>query len=434
MKRKVEVYCSIKGTTGMSSILYNTNSRLLSRYHRKAKLSTQLKHDENEDEPYTSPYDKDSKDYLVSLCCSAYPQVIHRNIQELSPTKLSIHAFFALIFKNFVTSWYGTKIPTADAQFMAELFSLIERLLNYLNTKHDTDFASLICDDWAMLLSQHIRIMRKVVSQDLGYAEFNKLCLYDNRYPRVIVSKITGPLDNGSELQRTFLEALIGDLLLSKVLERIVEPFILMEIIASICNKLLLEVEEKPVSALDRIRKWAWSFSHGIAYMTSMNNTTEPAPGRPFVYKYIFTLFKHAFQLESRKPLFYSGTKFIQKYAARSSTLNHILGNMFNNLLKTKFLNPQTISIMFIQLRHVLFPNDNKMGPGKVPPTEEEFELLKKQCEESISRVCIKHRLYQLLGITDDDISAFVKAICWDKYMNRFILHRLLDCVIAHIS
>ena len=107
---------------------------------------------------------------------------------------------------------------------------------------------------------------------------------------------------------------------------------------------------------------------------------------------------------------------------------------MFNNLLKTKFLNPQTISIMFIQLRHVLFPNDNRMGPGKVPPTEEEFELLKKQCEESISRVCIRHRLYQLLGITDDDISAFVKAICWDKYMNRFILHRLLDCVIAHIS
>lgn len=82
----------------------------------------------------------------------------------------------------------------------------------------------------------------------------------------------------------------------------------------------------------------------------------------------------------------------------------------------------------------MLFPNDNKLGPGKEIPVGGEF---KKFVDASIEKQwqSIRSRwVNQVLGIDRSGIQELNEVITKDKRCNRLLVIRILDCLLAQTS
>lgn len=428
----------------MSAILYNSNSKLVSIYQRKHKITSSHELFNKQDLPFQSNNKIDSTAYLQELCLDAYPTSISRQIFQLPDWKLSIHSFFSLIFKNFILTWYGTKIPTKNDDFLKLLFTSLENILDYVDNLN-LDWELILCEDIPFILEKHFTIMKQIVSENLTFNDFQKLYLYKNEYPDIIVSKLLASSENGSQIEKEFFKSLLGSLILDKIIGKIVEPFILIDGITSICKKVSksqsndakVNIGADDQSFSRKIEYVLRTISHLIAHMSSSVNKSFTSFNKinqiPFISHYIFTVIKRTFRLDSRKPFLYYICKITQWGIYRVNLINHILQNIFNNIVLNKIITKQVVICSFIKLRHLLFPHDNLLGPGKEVPSPEKMMQLENECVQSIKTVCSNFKFTNFLNITDEEICLFVKCISRDKEMNKFVVHRIIDYMINKI-
>lgn len=188
----------------MPTILYNTNSSLITKY-RRPNASNQYKgflskkghtrlnskssgdiwekdcsHTKNSgnDVSFESEFEKDSVEYLRDLCFSIYPNSLHQKIRSIEALPdLQVNTFIALIFQNFVKSWYGIKIPTDDSKFLTELYNLVQDLITYLKSSK-INYHALLLDYIPCLLSSHLKALNdSSQNNDLVYEQYCKLTL-----------------------------------------------------------------------------------------------------------------------------------------------------------------------------------------------------------------------------------------------------------------
>ncbi|AET39264.1 Nvj3p Ecym_4188 [Eremothecium cymbalariae DBVPG len=429
----------------MSNILYNANSKLVSKYQKKSVLATTVRPLLNQDKPFQCVHAKDSREYLMALCCDIYPAALHPTIKIMSNWELSVQALFSLFLKNFVKSWYGDKIPTTDDELIVILFQLCNRLIKHIDSS-TVDWLQILCSDIPFVLDRHFKIMSRVVHEDLNYSDFLQLYLYKNQYPGCIVQKLTEPLRNESRLQQTFLSGLVGDLLFDKVANKVAAPVILLDIIQSTCDKLLQEngkTQEIPASSLTLITRSELLLrkgSHFVSYLTSAfssktsQSTLHGNQHIPCAHLYLFTFIKNILLLDRRKPVLYSLLKLCQSTVDSYNPLNHMMVNFINNIINQKVLTSSRGFEALKSLRHTLFPNDNKLGPEKVEPTEEEMIKLRCKCVNSMWDVCTKYRLSKFLAVTKQDLEIFMEALCKDIRMNRFLICRLSEYLLTQLA
>lgn len=91
------------------------------------------------------------------------------------------------------------------------------------------------------------------------------------------------------------------------------------------------------------------------------------------------------------------------------------------------------MSALWLKMRHLLFPHDNKLGPSKEVPTVEEFEQMKKDASLGLQRVARLINANMILGITDVECDSFIAALTYDKNMNKFMLQRLIDYLVTSL-
>ncbi|AAS54356.1 AGL135Wp [Eremothecium gossypii ATCC 10895] len=419
----------------MSSILYNANSRLVVKYQKKYQLATSSleSEDEGQDEPFSSTHPKDSREYLLDLCCNVYPKHLSSRLQTLPDWSLAIHALVALLFKNFVKTWYGEKIPTTDDALLVLLFDICDETIKNIHAS-EVNWSQILWNDIPQILDSHMGAMSQVMTEHLTYSEFEQLNLYKGQYPGCLVAKINEISHNRSELQRAFLDGFIGDLILGKIVSKTVAPFILIDIIRSTCDKLLLIHDvEVTVHVEADLKSRIWSKITKAFKLIQDEQVPDMKAAVPIGHSYIFTFFKNMFSLERRKPTVYSLVKAVQILVDKVYPFSYLALKLVG-CVNRAILNNSTIQHASIAFRHALFPKDNKMAPGKLEPTEEEFLILKVECIKSLWNVCAKYRLPTVLGLKKQDVEDFVEAICYDARMNQFLIYRISECLLGRLT
>lgn len=418
----------------MPAILYNANSSLVSRFHRKVKSRGDQSLNEPGKTRFLSAFEKDTLEYLRELCCSVYPKQIHVQLEACDSAKLAAHAFFALVFKNFVCSWFGPKIPSTDPEFLCELYFIIDRLLSHFE-EHTIEWELLLLDDIPLLLTQHLRAVRRA-ERDNWCDEARTKALLDPDYDRDRVSSyICSLLESESQLQKTFMRSLFEDLLCDRILHSIADPSLVLELVNKVARSLACPASALPKAPNEKnSQSWRQRLASFRASASSENNQQPPTNSKPFLHRYVFTFVKCFTAFERRKPLLYAFCKYCQALTARRSLVNRTLRNLFYNFVRTKLVSVSRVSDLFLTLRHAVFPNDTTMGPPRVPLDDEQKNWLRLEGEENILKFLERLKFTSIFGLEREDVRSFVMAISLDQEMNALLLERLMACFVAHAS
>ncbi|CCF56905.1 hypothetical protein KAFR_0B06090 [Kazachstania africana CBS 2517] len=436
----------------MPNVLYNNNSNLirrfqrssLSRQHRlKVSQKASLKknahnNDPEEDIPFESQFGKNSEAYLRELACSIYPSSLHKSICSLSSyPDLQIHVFVALLVKNFINSWYGTKIPAKDDQFHNEIFSIIQRLLGSVRN-NNIDFELLLLDDLPYIIANHLMTLQicktKTTNKQLIYQQYCRINLLDEaRYPYTISNVIQDSLNSHSTLQIAFIDSLLNQLLLGRVADSAMEPYYVIRLLAKISKK--INDQKSKVNKNKVQSRFPSNFNSVYKYFRFLFDRRKEYNekiARQFSERYIFSfLLCDVLHLHLRKPILY----FLFKMILSIPVVNFILKDVFGRyLVENTIRNKIFIGGSMNFLRTTLFPNDNSMGPRTIIPTGLEFELIKVDCSDEMWKACLTLKLNYLLGLRKDDIIFLVDLICVDKSCSKLLCFTLIDCILAHLT
>lgn len=441
----------------MSTILYHTSSSLVPKFQRHNLLRQQREvtpgssgsaHDEGAegrssvegDTAFKSGLPRNSDGYLQELCCSVYPTSLHQRIRELDSTvDLPLQALMSLVWQNFVTSWYGVKIPTCDDRFLVQLFDLVELIAVRLKSTN-LECEPFIADDLPAILSEHLQAMRVCVREDDALHRYCQLTsLEEGYYPQVLTNCVLASVPGGSTLQTTFLQALFNELLMGKIMDRVSEPYFALSGIRKLCRKLHASGQGKDnqpkVGPVDRIKNWIATAGRTIALMNSMDKSTKKVLELPLAYSSAFTfIFVDLLRLPARKPYLYAVGRTLQYWSAKSKSVDAVFQNLFFNLIKQRLSRQTNTHRMLILLREVLFPEDNKIGTGTVIPEGDEFRAFKRACADELWQTAQAYRLDSALGVQEKDVTEIIEIICRDKRCNKLLAFRIIDALLARTS
>ncbi|EDO16401.1 hypothetical protein Kpol_1030p9 [Vanderwaltozyma polyspora DSM 70294] len=448
----------------MSTILYNTSSSYLQKYQKsniyrkqgransplsqrtqeasieESDIATQL-------DQFASKEKKNSDEYLRELCLSIYPTSIASEIIDLNPhLELKIHAFVSLLIKNFIKSWYGSKIPTHDVQFTVELFNLTKQVIDYFNTSV-IDFESLITDDIPLLLSHHIKNISEILKQENEDGLFKPYCesihYSENYYPEVITSHLLNLSNSDSMLEYAFLNSLFNDLLFGRVLDNISEPFYILHGINKISEKYLNKKDIqsnkwfklKQLLIRFNLTYWKLKLLQVINFIKSLTNISRiHTPSRTFLDRYLLSLiFIDILQVDAKKPILYSMAKYFQFWLISIPFLNFALDYHIHNLFIRQIINKSACSQIFILLRELIFPNDSTMGPPREIPIGEEYDQLKQTCISNLWQVIRINNLDNVLALTHTDVDNFITIITASKDCNKILIFQIVDSLLTYI-
>ncbi|SCU96843.1 LAFA_0G08394g1_1 [Lachancea sp. 'fantastica'] len=402
----------------MSTILYNANSTLVSRFQRKVKLRNELNQDYNDETSFESQYAKDSPEYLQELCKSVYPACLHASFERMPFSTLSVHAFVALVFKNFIKSWFGPKIPSEDPEFLCEVFALVQRLITHIES-HEVHWEQFILDDVPLVVFEHYQLLKTsglVYSRKTG--------------PSTTANYICSLLHSDSTLEHTFVKSLYEHLLCGKILHSIAEPYLILEILNKAIQFKLQKSGSKSSSLVGKVCAIL-----GVVRSALNSQLRRPSQlQQTFAHRFLFSCLRRLTKFEQRRPLLYCLFKYGEAAAAKVPAIDKILYCLFQKCVHDKIASGPQIGRLFLSLRRLIFPSDTVMGPPRPILDDHQKKLLREECEQNIQQFLLLYKLDGLVGLTATDASNFVDVVIADHDANANLLERLLTCTIAHIA
>lgn len=422
-----------------------------------------------QDPPFISSYPKNSTPYLKDLCFSIYSKSIHYQINNLgsfNDGSLEFNALLALIVKNFINYWYGPKIYTDDTEFLERLFELFHNLTNFVSTRtKNIDMIRLLLNDIPVILSEHIKVIKRLnihqIGQPFRYKIYCDLSMIENdRYLFIITDLIKSRLFCRSILQDTFLDSLFNQFLFGRILDSCLEPYYFLKILTKMSDKIIKEEDannnnwkkKKKRKTPQNINYYLLIFQTWKTKLTkfynslitisfNLMNSPKIQTGKStndvhVLSSYVWTLINiEMLSLNNKRPIFYIIFRYIQHFMLLSIHINQFIDSYFvQKIVWEKALISKNIKYSFNSIRTLLFPNDNLMGPKTIVPTGEEFKKFKLQCINNLIKVIRLKKLDSTLGITENDIKIFIDMVCQeDTKINKILLFRIIDCLIAHL-
>ncbi|SCU89528.1 LAME_0E04060g1_1 [Lachancea meyersii CBS 8951] len=402
----------------MSTILYNANSKLVSRFHRKVKLRNELNVDFSDEPSFKSSHPKNSPEYLRELCKSVYPESLHSNFTDMAISRLSVHAFFALIVQNFVKTWFGTKIPSTDPEFLCELFAIVQRLVVHVEN-YEVSWEQLILDDLPLVVFEHFQALK---TNGLVYSRENS--------SSATADYICSLLRSESTLEAVFVRSLYVNLLCGKILHSIAEPYLTLEILNKVARSKLENLHSEPSSIFEKI-------SSTITVVRSALKFHRQGPQqlwRPFTHRYFFTCARRLIRFEQRRPFLYCLCKYTEAAAAKIPGFDRFMYRLFQTNVADKLSSGPQVAHIFVALRQLVFPRDTVTGPPRPVFDDHKKKLLREECEQNFYQLLASYKIESIVGLTVTDVKNFVSTISADQCANAQLLERLVACVIAHIA
>lgn len=391
-----------------------------------------------------------------------------RTIQSLSdPVDIELYTLYGLLLKNFVFGWYKNKLNLCESQkFMSELIYILQGAQNSVQTlARKVDWSHVIFDDLFTILDIHLLALRR--SKEVNGTRYSRnidpsadeiesnfmainghFCMksvesqdeYSKILSKFIIAEIIPEECLKSEISVTFLDNLLGDLVLGNLFKAMKENFVIWDLIGAICDAILRKEKPKTGSwdfswehIKATISDLITSTSHLIAYSTGViNSSTKGETHEPFTFS-ILQFLIDLLTIDERYPLIDSWATWLLSMVSNSEKCTHLVNNMAQNVLGRTLLTKDHIAGSIRFLRHLMFPEDSffYMKPRFIPSNDKELYELKMKNEKKLKEVLITKIPYyirsKLFGDhLDEAVDEFFNGFKYSE-VNASLLWQLID-------
>lgn len=109
---------------------------------------------------------------------------------------------------------------------------------------------------------------------------------------------------------------------------------------------------------------------------------------------------------------------------------------LLSHHISTTILDPNRLPSLLLIIRTNIFPN-NSLGPGRVPPTEDEALDIKRRCASTVLDALPRFVLSRLFpGHAPDEMQTQVEEMLdafGDPYLNKHVVFSLVDLIFSRL-
>lgn len=398
------------------------------------------------------------------------------------------YALVALICRHMVQSWYSR--ISDDPGFVQEMVEVLAKVsLDIDERLKKVDYETVLLDGLPYIIDTHFDAVDKakklrgtaflpVASVEEGLRTYrpHRAISGDTRdsselvYQKLLSQQLTTILLKrqkiDSKVAHAFIAAILHDIVLANLFERLSEPWMLYEIIIKVCNLLpdSSKRSEKQVSGdgdAGRLTETIGYFAKNGATIISetfsavqkylrsgmdyyKKNSVDPTAEesaatdgtdvvgdgatdagarphiKPITSRYFFTLLVNMSNIKSKKPLLASSLSYLSVFL-EVQPLAMSIRNVVVNSMNKHILQEKTTEIILRTARQTLFPNNGPMGAPRVLPTVLEQVDIRQNARDALSRV-----FPPFVGNVSADIDLWLDHLS-NKDINKFLLYYLFD-------
>lgn len=390
-----------------------------------------------EPKPDSLQFEKNSEEYLQHLIKKIfYPSSKHTNFSEVLPSLVSsqvdiqLYSLLALFYKNFIFSWFNSISKNED--FLHELINLVSVIAKRVEERlRSVSLQLLLLDKVPIVLDNHLNNVKTVIKNKNSKFETDLDCLDKHiavtgdlndllNYLKVQTSLMLNVLlptnEINSNLTNSFLDSLISKQVYNLLLKLSSKSYFL-EIVNLICDKILA-----PSAQIHKEGAEEETFSTKINKISNCISKLSINSGQIYSFNLsIFPLINDLVQLQDNSPILYTIFKLLPNIP-KSNVL-------FSNFINSFSINETQIVELIQTIRTVLFPDDDKMGPPRVEPTEEQFRSLQSQVNSKILAILGK---FKISWFDQSDIAVFLNCIENENW-NLHLFVNLWDLIITEL-
>ncbi|KAG5358606.1 hypothetical protein CJU89_5229 [Yarrowia sp. B02] len=379
------------------------------------------------------------------------------------------YALTALICRHMVQSWYSR--ISDDPGFVTEMVEVLAKISRDVDLRLQTiDYETALLDGLPYLIDSHFEAVdRAKALQGTAFLPVNSLSeglrvfrphraisgVPDDHselvYQKLLAQQITTILLKrqkiDSKVAHAFISAILHDVVLANLFERLSEPWMLYEIIIKVCD--MLPDNSKTPQKNDNggrvMETVGYLISNGVSIATetfyaartyvrsgfdfyeqnsvdpkNQEDKEKPSAPKPVTSRYFFQLLVNMSNIRAKKPLLASTLSYLSVFL-EMQPLALSIRNVVVNSMNKHVLREKTAEIILKNARTTLFPNNGPMGAARVLPTVLEQYDIRQNARDALSRV-----FPPFVGNVSGDIDLWLDHLS-NKEVNKLLLYYLCD-------
>ena len=350
---------------------------------------------------------------------------------------LSLYALFSLLIKNFIISWYVESLKLNNIEeFINELIFLFAHICRNIqgriNEKFDS-FIKLLIIDLPYVINNHIAKFNEIEKLQVidNNEEFVKIFLdnygidHIDEYRLLLIEsiiKLLLPNENTeSEISKDFIISLLDGIIMGNLIKNFSQNYVIWEIIGKLCDNNNDE-KKKDTSKRDLIKL----FIIDDKYNVKPNNWLQFTDFSP-----ILQLINIITLCDNKFPLIMIIIKIFIQWIMEFTIIKKFINNFIKkNIIES--LNDEKISKIINELRHLMFPNDDKfdMKPRFIPNNEDELNEI---FEMNIKKILKFLKNKSIINNNEEiRVNNLLKLFKYQE-INEILIQNLIDILIKCI-
>lgn len=351
---------------------------------------------------------------------------------------LSLYALFSLLIKNFIISWYVESLKLNNIEeFINELIFLFAHICRNIqgriNEKFDS-FIKLLIIDLPYVINNHIAKFNEIEKLQVidNNEEFVKIFLdnygidHIDEYRLLLIEsiiKLLLPNENTeSEISKDFIISLFDGIIMGNLIKNFSQNYVIWEIIGKLCDNDNDE-KKKDTSKRDLIKLFIIDDKYNMRFDNWLKFTD---------FSPILQLINIITLCDNKFPLIMIIIKIFIQWIMEFTIIKKFINNFIKkNIIES--LNDEKISKIINELRHLMFPNDDKfdMKPRFIPNNEDELNEI---FEMNIKKILKFLKNKSIINNNEEEIRVnnLLKLFKYQE-INEILIQNLIDILIKCI-
>lgn len=351
---------------------------------------------------------------------------------------LSLYALFSLLIKNFIISWYVESLKLNNIEeFINELIFLFAHICRNIqgriNEKFDS-FIKLLIIDLPYVINNHIAKFNEIEKLQVidNNEEFVKIFLdnygidHIDEYRLLLIEsiiKLLLPNENTeSEISKDFIISLLDGIIMGNLIKNFSQNYVIWEIIGKLCDNDNDE-KKKDTSKRDLIKLFIIDDKYNMRFDNWLKFTD---------FSPILQLINIITLCDNKFPLIMIIIKIFIQWIMGFTIIKKFINNFIKKNIIESF-NDEKISKIINELRHLMFPNDDKfdMKPRFIPNNEDELNEI---FEMNIIKILKFLKNKSIINNNEEEIRVnnLLKLFKYQE-INEILIQNLIDILIKCI-
>lgn len=352
---------------------------------------------------------------------------------------LSLYALFSLLIKNFIISWYVESLKLNNIEeFINELIFLFAHICRNIqgriNEKFDS-FIKLLIIDLPYVINNHIAKFNEIEKLQVidNNEEFVKIFLdnygidHIDEYRLLLIEsiiKLLLPNENTeSEISKDFIISLFDGIIMGNLIKNFSQNYVIWEIIGKLCDNNDNDEKKKDTSKRDLIKLFIIDDKYNMRFDNWLKFTD---------FSPILQLINIITLCDNKFPLIMIIIKIFIQWIMEFTIIKKFINNFIKkNIIES--LNDEKISKIINELRHLMFPNDDKfdMKPRFIPNNEDELNEI---FEMNIKKILKFLKNKSIINNNNEEIRVnnLLKLFKYQE-INEILIQNLIDILIKCI-